>query len=168
MELVHLISSHSLLTSVVILATSAQANSTRSVQATRDRVTAVAATVAPIAPPATSIPISSISIDLPLHLPSQNHHSMLTRSKTKAVSTCFLASTAASTEDVEPSTYQEAAQSSTWQAAMLDEFQALQKQATWSLVPLPPGKSAIGSKWVYTNITVKSRKLMENCLTSSC
>ena len=31
---------------------------------------------------------------------------------------------------------------------MLDEFQASQKQATWSLMPLPPGKFAIGSKQV--------------------
>lgn len=104
---------------------------------------------APSAPTTTSIPISSISIELPLSLPSQNHHSMLTRSKTKVVSTCFLASTDTSTEAIKPSTYKEAAQSSKWKTAMLDEFQALQKQATRSLVPLPPSKSAIGSKWVY-------------------
>jgi hypothetical protein len=29
------------------------------------------------------------------------------------------------------------------------EFSALAANKTWSLVPLPKGKKAIGSKWVY-------------------
>lgn len=32
---------------------------------------------------------------------------------------------------------------------MHEEFKALQVQKTWSLVPLPMGKNAIGCKWVF-------------------
>lgn len=32
---------------------------------------------------------------------------------------------------------------------MLDEYNALQHQGTWSLVPLPSSKQAIGCKWVF-------------------
>src|SRR4051812_14959001 len=33
---------------------------------------------------------------------------------------------------------------------MMEEFQALKKNNTWELVPLPAGKRAVGCKWVYT------------------
>lgn len=36
-----------------------------------------------------------------------------------------------------------------WRDAMSHEVRALQENGTWSLVHLPPGKIAIGSKWVY-------------------
>ena len=32
---------------------------------------------------------------------------------------------------------------------MAKEHSTLVKQGTWTLTPLPPGKSAIGCKWVY-------------------
>jgi hypothetical protein len=32
---------------------------------------------------------------------------------------------------------------------MQDEYDALIKQATWSLVPLPPNHNVVGCKWVY-------------------
>ena len=32
---------------------------------------------------------------------------------------------------------------------MKEELDALHKTGTWDLVDLPPGKSAIGCKWVY-------------------
>ena len=32
---------------------------------------------------------------------------------------------------------------------MRKEIQALEENGTWTLVDLPPGKKAIGSKWVY-------------------
>ncbi|KAI5335767.1 hypothetical protein L3X38_025901 [Prunus dulcis] len=38
---------------------------------------------------------------------------------------------------------------SKWQHAMQDEFDALQKQRTWHLVPLPPIRNLVGCKWVY-------------------
>ncbi|GJZ44437.1 putative reverse transcriptase, RNA-dependent DNA polymerase [Tanacetum coccineum] len=36
-----------------------------------------------------------------------------------------------------------------WQVAMAEELAALHQTQTWDLVPLPVGKRAIGSRWVY-------------------
>ncbi|RVX22010.1 Retrovirus-related Pol polyprotein from transposon RE1 [Vitis vinifera] len=36
-----------------------------------------------------------------------------------------------------------------WKKAMVAEYDALQRNNTWSLVPLPAGRQAIGCKWVY-------------------
>ncbi|XP_028099830.1 uncharacterized protein LOC114299317 [Camellia sinensis] len=49
----------------------------------------------------------------------------------------------------EPPSYKEALLYHFWHKAMLEEFSALQKQHTWSLVSLPPAKNAIGCKWVF-------------------
>lgn len=56
------------------------------------------------------------------------------------------------TEDGEPSNIHEASNSpdaSMWKTAMQEEIEALHKNKTWELVPLPPGRKAIGNKWVY-------------------
>ena len=37
-----------------------------------------------------------------------------------------------------------------WRQAMVDEMAALHHSGTWDLVPLPPGKSVVGCRWVYT------------------
>ncbi|KAJ9707614.1 hypothetical protein PVL29_002586 [Vitis rotundifolia] len=37
-----------------------------------------------------------------------------------------------------------------WRQAMVDEMAALHSNGTWDLVSLPPGKSTIGCRWVYT------------------
>jgi len=49
----------------------------------------------------------------------------------------------------EPTSYYQAVQHPSWQAAMDQELQALQQTHTWDVVPLPPGKKPIASKWVY-------------------
>jgi transposase InsO family protein len=49
----------------------------------------------------------------------------------------------------EPTSYTNASKHSQWCTAMDEEFQALQKQGTWSLVPLPATKNVVGCKWVY-------------------
>lgn len=36
-----------------------------------------------------------------------------------------------------------------WIEAMNDELNSLKKNNTWSITKLPPGRKAIGSKWVY-------------------
>ncbi|KAL8155975.1 hypothetical protein AgCh_001144 [Apium graveolens] len=49
----------------------------------------------------------------------------------------------------EPACYLEASKHPLWISAMQKEIDALQKNKTWDLVPLPQGKKPIGSKWVY-------------------
>ena len=36
-----------------------------------------------------------------------------------------------------------------WREAMASEMQSHQKIGTWELVPLPKGRKAIGSRWVF-------------------
>ena len=50
---------------------------------------------------------------------------------------------------IEPPTYKVASQYPKWCKAMDAEFQALQRQQTWSLVPVPPNVHLVGCKWVY-------------------
>ena len=49
----------------------------------------------------------------------------------------------------EPATFKEASGCPEWIKAMQDEVNALEQNATWTVVDLPPGKKAIGSKWIY-------------------
>nr|GEW52879.1 Gag-Pol polyprotein [Tanacetum cinerariifolium] len=56
------------------------------------------------------------------------------------------------TEDEKPSTLQEALNNldaSFWKEAMQEKIEALHKNKTWELVPLPGGRKPIGNKWVY-------------------
>ena len=49
----------------------------------------------------------------------------------------------------EPRYYREAAKCPEWVQAMKDELLAMNRNDTWDIVPLPKGKKAIGSRWVY-------------------
>ena len=49
----------------------------------------------------------------------------------------------------EPHNYHEAILDPGWKEAMDKEISALHKNETWEYTDLPPGKKAIGSKWVY-------------------
>ncbi|GJX19059.1 retrovirus-related pol polyprotein from transposon TNT 1-94 [Tanacetum coccineum] len=56
------------------------------------------------------------------------------------------------TEEGEPSTLQEALNNpdaSFWKEAMQEEIEALHKNKTWELMPLPGDRKPIGNKWVY-------------------
>jgi hypothetical protein len=48
-----------------------------------------------------------------------------------------------------PSSYKRALLDPLWLSDMCDEFDALQQNNTWSLVPKPPGVNVVSSKWVF-------------------
>jgi hypothetical protein len=48
-----------------------------------------------------------------------------------------------------PKTVHEALSHPGWKQAMIDEMIALESNQTWELVPLPPGKSVVGCRWVF-------------------
>nr|KYP59934.1 Retrovirus-related Pol polyprotein from transposon TNT 1-94 [Cajanus cajan] len=50
---------------------------------------------------------------------------------------------------IEPKNTKQALASDTWLAAMKQEYNALLNNGTWTLVSLPPNKTAIGCKWVF-------------------
>jgi len=56
---------------------------------------------------------------------------------------------AAVTAGVEPTTYNRVVIEKVWCDAMSDEITSLQANETFSIVDLPPGKRAIGNKWIY-------------------
>ncbi|GAA0156439.1 transmembrane signal receptor [Lithospermum erythrorhizon] len=58
----------------------------------------------------------------------------------------FLASI---TAGVEPHSYRQALRDPGWCDAMRAEIRALENNGTWSMVELPSGKKALGSRWVY-------------------
>lgn len=49
----------------------------------------------------------------------------------------------------EPTCYSEASNYPQWRNAMLEEFNALLRQKTWSLVPASQAQNVVGCKWVY-------------------
>ena len=62
----------------------------------------------------------------------------------------------------EPTNYKEASEQSEWVEAMNKEIHALIKNNTWDIVDLPPGKKAIGCKWVY-KVKLKPDGTLERC-----
>jgi len=56
---------------------------------------------------------------------------------------------AAITKVTEPKYYHEAIKDQRWRDAMAEEIRALEKNGTWVLQDLPPGKKPISCKWVY-------------------
>jgi len=49
----------------------------------------------------------------------------------------------------DPTTFSVAIKEDHWRKAMQVEIQALEKNGTWTITDLPPGKKALGCKWVY-------------------
>ena len=49
-----------------------------------------------------------------------------------------------------PKSTSEALSHSGWRQAMVDEMATLHSNGTWDFVSLPPGKSTVGCRWVYT------------------
>lgn len=101
------------------------------------------------------LPLPLCLVQLPLSLPEsasqypipQNSHPMQTRAKSGIVQirlhpSLFLTHT-------EPKSVKQALQDPNWYSAMQAEFDALISNKTWTLVPLPPGRQAIGCKWIF-------------------
>lgn len=61
---------------------------------------------------------------------------------------------------IEPRSYKVASHDPKWRAAMRTEIDALEANGTWTMKDLPPGKKAIGSKWVY-KIKYNSDRIVE-------
>lgn len=61
---------------------------------------------------------------------------------------------------VKPKSYKEAIKDKVWNDAMTHEYDALVLNHTWDLEELPPGKIALGCKWVY-NIKLRSHGTLE-------
>lgn len=57
---------------------------------------------------------------------------------------------AAITEAVIPASYKEAFEDKNWREVDHVEIEAFEERETWIVVALPPGKRAIGCKWVFT------------------
>ena len=49
-----------------------------------------------------------------------------------------------------PNTVREALKHPQWKQAVFDEMNALEKNGTWEITTLPPGKQPIDCKWIFT------------------
>ncbi|KAL5570866.1 hypothetical protein UlMin_020463 [Ulmus minor] len=94
----------------------------------------------------TSIQVPNIAGTVVPLQQAQNDHIMHTRSKRGVFKPKIYS---AITVQSEPNTYKQAAKIPEWKQAMNTEFQALQKNSTWTLVPPHPSYSIIGCKWVF-------------------
>jgi hypothetical protein len=51
--------------------------------------------------------------------------------------------------DVEPSSFEEAANQQVWQDAMVEEYTSIIKNDVWDIVLRPEEKSVVSSKWIF-------------------
>ena len=73
-----------------------------------------------------------------------NHHPMTTKSKHGITKKKLCYKAVLDYTFTEPSSYKVASQYPQWSKAMDEEFSALQRQNTWSLVPATPGINLVG------------------------
>ncbi|KAH9646461.1 retrovirus-related pol polyprotein from transposon RE2 [Citrus sinensis] len=93
----------------------------------------------------TSIPHNIDKIQTRNHS-QPSSHPMITRSKSGIFKPKVYTVTLANKE---PSTVQEALSSQNWHQAMVDEYEALIKNKTWSLVPFSNAYKVVDNKWVF-------------------
>ncbi|GJV97434.1 retrovirus-related pol polyprotein from transposon TNT 1-94, partial [Tanacetum coccineum] len=79
---------------------------------------------------------------------SNNTNSNISSSQHDVDATVDVGLTAITTGS-EPTRFSEAVQHHCWREAMKKELNALENYGTWTYETLPPGKKAIGSKWVF-------------------
>jgi hypothetical protein len=104
-------------------------------------------------PPVTLSP--SASAPIPTTLPpsstttTSNIHPMQTRLKSGITKKKAFHTHTPDYLDTEPPSFTVASSLSPWVQAMEDEFSALHRQQTWTLVPPDPSQNVVGCKWVY-------------------
>lgn len=113
----------------------------------RQSVSSPESTPAPAVSPLPLTPPSLPTNAVPINSKPVNQHPMQTRAKSGFIQprqhfTLLLTHT-------EPKSVKQALTDDNWKAAMQSEFDALCKNNTWSLVPLPPNRQSIGCKWVF-------------------
>ena len=64
--------------------------------------------------------------------------------------------------EIQPESIDEALTDQNWIEAMKEELSQFEKSKVWTLVPLPKGQSAIGTKWVFRNKLDKNGKVIRN------
>lgn len=99
--------------------------------------------------PHSCLPSSSIQVPpvnpSPMQ-PRSNLHPMQTRSKSGIFKPKVLTTELAA---VEPVTIEQAFTSKEWTLVAQQEYEALMKNHTWDLVPLPADRKAVGCKWLF-------------------
>ena len=50
---------------------------------------------------------------------------------------------------IEPSSFEESVQEPTWVDSMVEEYDSIVRNNAWEIVPMPVGKSVVGSRWIY-------------------
>ena len=85
-------------------------------------------------------------------VPTNHQHPMTTRSKNgifKPKKRLFTATKHPLPENLEPSSVREAMKYPHWRQAMAEEFDALLRNGTWSLVPAPKDHNVVGCRWLF-------------------
>ncbi|XP_068308687.1 uncharacterized protein [Pyrus communis] len=97
-------------------------------------------------PPVTPAPLVSSTPEV-----SAVSHSMVTRGKSGICKPNPKYTYVATVTNalVEPTCFSQANKDSEWRKAMVDEFNALQHNGTWTLVPSQPTMNILPNKWVY-------------------
>ncbi|KAI0519586.1 hypothetical protein KFK09_007037 [Dendrobium nobile] len=81
--------------------------------------------------------------------PIPSKHPMVTRFKSGNLKPTKILDLQHSVTPLTPTNYTQAAQFPIWRQAMSVEFDALQKQGTWILVPPSPTQNVLGCKWIF-------------------
>jgi transposase InsO family protein len=118
--------------------------------AVRDDIDPPAPSPTPIVPPATSP-----ELDLPIalrkgirsHNPNPKYVCALNYDR---LSTSYVSFVSALDSVSIPKSTGEAMTDPNWRQAMVEEMTALHSNNTWDIVPLPPDKTTVGCRWVYT------------------
>ncbi|PKU66248.1 Retrovirus-related Pol polyprotein from transposon TNT 1-94 [Dendrobium catenatum] len=100
------------------------------------------------------------TMETSLSSPILPSHPMQTRLKSGISKPKHILSLLSSTNPMPtPATYAQAHKHKHWCRAMEDEFAALQKQSTWTLVPAPPNKPILGCKWTFKTKVLPNGKI---------